>query len=421
MSSFAYRGGVLHAEDVAIPRIAEAVGTPFYCYSSASLEEQYRLFAGAVPKSALIAYAVKANGNLSVIRTLARLGAGADVVSAGEFKRAVAAGVPASKIVFSGVGKTRAEMAFALEAGLYQFNVESDAELVALNEVALAKGVVAPIALRVNPDVDAKTHAKISTGKAENKFGIAWTRVREIFARAKSLPGINAIGVAVHIGSQITDLDPFRATFGRVAELVRQLRADGHQIRRVDFGGGLGVPYVPGDAGPRVADYGAMVAEASRDLDVELVLEPGRFLTARAGILVTQVLYLKEGEKKRFAIVDSGMNDLIRPALYDAWHELIRVQEPAPATVRGAYDVVGPVCESTDIFARDRELPELKEGDLLAFLTAGAYGAVLASGYNARPPAPEVLVRGREFTVVHPRATVEAMMAEERLAPWLKD
>jgi diaminopimelate decarboxylase len=419
MSHFAYRQGVLHAEDVAIPQIAAAVGTPFYCYSSASLEDQYRLFAGAMPKGALVAYAVKANGNLAVIRTLARLGAGADVVSAGEFKRALAAGIPAAKIVFSGVGKTRAEMAFALDAGLYQFNVESEGELEALNAVALSKGAIAPIALRVNPDVDAKTHAKISTGKAENKFGIAWTRVREVYAKAKSLPGLKVVGVAVHIGSQIIDLDPFRAAFGRVAELVRQLRADGHALTRVDFGGGLGVPYEPGAAPPRVQDYGAMVRDAAHDLDVQLILEPGRFLTAWAGILVTQVLYLKEGEKKRFAIVDAGMNDLMRPALYEAWHELIRVQEPVPGTPRAAYDVVGPVCESTDLFARDRELPELKEGALMAFLTAGAYGAVLASGYNARPPAPEVLVKGGQFFVVSPRKTVEAMMADEKMPSWL--
>ncbi|MBI1211387.1 MAG: diaminopimelate decarboxylase [Alphaproteobacteria bacterium] len=419
MSHFAHRSGVLHAEDVAIPQIAAAVGTPFYCYASASLEEQYRHFSEAMPKGALIAYAVKANGNLAVIRTLARSGAGADVVSAGEFKRALAAGIAAQKIVFSGVGKTRPEMAFALDAGLYQFNVESESELEALNEVALSKGAVAPIALRVNPDVDAKTHAKISTGKAENKFGIAWTQVRDVYARAKSLAGVKVVGVAVHIGSQIIELDPFRAAFARVAELVRQLRADGHALTRVDFGGGLGVPYESGDAPPRVRDYGDMVREAVRHLDVELILEPGRFLTAPAGILVTQVLYLKEGEKRRFAIVDAGMNDLMRPALYDAWHELIRVQEPAPGAARLPYDVVGPVCESTDLFARDRELAELKAGDLLAFLTAGAYGAVLASGYNARPPAPEILVKGGQFAVVHPRKTVEAMMADEKMPSWL--
>jgi diaminopimelate decarboxylase len=419
MSHFAYRSGILHAESIAIPDIAKAVGTPFYCYSSAALEDQFRAFAEAVPSGALIAYAVKANGNLSVIRTLGRLGAGADVVSAGEFKRAIAAGIPAAKIVFSGVGKTKSEMAYALDQGLYQFNVESESELDALNEVALSKSAVAPIALRINPDVDAKTHAKISTGKAENKFGIPWTRARDVYTRAKTLPGIKVVGVAVHIGSQITDLAPFRAAFGRVSELVRQLRADGHALRRVDFGGGLGVPYAASDATPRTRDYGAMVREAIGDLDADLILEPGRFLTAGAGILVTQVLYLKEGEKKRFAIVDAGMNDLIRPALYDAWHELIRVQEPAAGTPRLAYDVVGPVCESTDLFARDRELPKLAEGDLIAMLTAGAYGAVLASGYNARPQAPEVLVRGKEYAVVRPRPTVEAMMAEEHMPAWL--
>jgi diaminopimelate decarboxylase len=420
MTHFAYRAGVLHAEDVAIPEIARAVGTPFYCYSASALEDQFRLFAEAMPKGALIAYAVKANGNLAVIRTLARLGAGADVVSAGEFKRALAAGVPASKIVFSGVGKTKAEMAFALDAGLHQFNVESEAELAALNEVALSRNLVAPIALRVNPDVDAKTHAKISTGKAENKFGVPWTRVHEIFARAKAMPGVKAVGVAVHIGSQITDLEPFGAAFARVGDLVRSLRGEGHPIRRVDFGGGLGVAYKAGDMPPRAHDYGAMIGKAVGDLDAELIVEPGRFLTAEAGVLIAQVTYLKQGENKRFVILDAGMNDLIRPALYEAWHEIMAVQEPGKNAARRAYDVVGPVCESTDLFARDRELPELAQGDLVAILTAGAYGAVLASGYNARPPAPEVLVKGGDFAVVRPRQPIEAIMAEEHVPAWLK-
>ena len=419
MSHFAYRSGVLHAENVPVPQIAQAVGTPFYCYSTATLEQQFRAFAEAMPERALIAYAVKANGNLAVIRTLGRMGAGADVVSAGEFKRALAAGIPASKIVFSGVGKTKAEMALALSAGLHQFNVESEGELQALSDVAHAQNVVAPIALRINPDVDAKTHAKISTGKSENKFGIPWTSAREIYARAKAMPGLKIVGVAVHIGSQITDLEPFRAAFARVGELVRVLRGDGHSIRRVDLGGGLGVPYAPGDTQPAPRDYGAIVREAVASLDADLIVEPGRFLTAGAGILVTQLLYLKQGENRRFAVVDAGMNDLIRPALYEAWHDIIPVQEPAKGAARLAYDVVGPVCESTDLFARDRELPKLSEGDLVAILTAGAYGAVLASGYNARPPAPEILVRGGDFAVVRPRLTVEAMMAEERMPAWL--
>ena len=419
MTHFAYRAGVLHAEDVAVPEIARSVGTPFYCYSAASFEDQYRSFAQAMPAGTLIAYAVKANGNLAVIRTLAKLGAGADVVSAGEFKRALAAGIPAAKIVFSGVGKTKAEMEFALDAGLLQFNVESESELLALNEVARARNAVAPIAIRVNPDVDAKTHAKISTGKAENKFGIPWTRVHDIFTAAKTMAGIKVVGVAVHIGSQITDLEPFRAAFGRVRDLVAQLRADGHSIRRIDFGGGLGVAYAKSDAPPRVQDYGVMIGEAMRGVDAELIVEPGRFLTAGAGILVAQVAHLKQSENKRFVILDAGMNDLIRPALYEAWHEIVPVKEAGQSAARRAYDVVGPVCESTDLFARDRELAELAQGDLVAILTAGAYGAVLASGYNARPPAPEVLVKGKNFAVVRPRQTVEAMMAEERVPAWL--
>ena len=420
MTPFAYRAGSLHAEDAAVSEIARSVGTPFYCYSTAALEGQFRAFAEAMPKGTLIAYAVKANGNLAVIRTLARAGAGADVVSLGELKRALGAGVPGSKIMFSGVGKTKTEMAYALDVGLHQFNVEGDSELEALNEVALSKNAVAPVALRVNPDVDAKTHAKISTGKAENKFGIPWTRARDVYARAKDLRGIKIVGVDVHIGSQITDLEPFRAAFARVGDLVRQLRADGHDIRRIDLGGGLGVSYKPSETPPQPRDYGAIVREATRELDVELIVEPGRFLTANAGILVTQVVYLKHGESKRFAVLDTGMNDLLRPALYEAWHEIVTVREPASAIQRQAYDVVGPVCESTDIFAADRELPPLAEGDLVAILSAGAYGAVLASGYNARPLIPEVLVRGKDFAVVRPRPTIEAAMAAERTPPWLE-
>jgi len=420
MTHFAYREGVLHAEDVAVPQIARSVGTPFYCYSTAAFEEQYRAFSAAMPKGTLVAYAVKANGNLAVIRTLARLGAGADVVSIGELKRALAAGIPAAKIVFSGVGKTKSEMAYALDAGLHQFNVEGESELAALNDVALAKGAVAPVALRVNPDIDAKTHAKISTGKAENKFGIPWTKAREVYAHAQTLPGIKIVGVDVHIGSQITDLEPFRAAFVRVGELVRLLRADGHNIARVDLGGGLGVPYRAGEVLPGPKEYGTMAGQAVGDLDVELIAEPGRFMTASAGILVTQVLYVKQSESKRFAVLDAGMNDLIRPALYEAWHDIVTVREPGPAAVRSAYDIVGPVCESTDMFARDRELPALAEGDLVAILTVGAYGAVLASGYNARPLVPEVLVKGGDFAVVRPRPTIEAVMAEERTPAWFK-
>ena len=419
MNHFEYRDGVLHAEDVDLTRLADAVGTPFYCYSTATLERHYKIFADAFPRGTLVAYSVKANGNLAVLKTLAKLGAGADVVSGGELKKALAAGIPGERIVFSGVGKTRREMTAALEARIHQFNVESEPELEALNAVALTLGKRAPITIRVNPDVDAKTHAKITTGTAETKFGISWTRAREAYRRAGELPGIEVVGVDVHIGSQITQLEPFERAFARVAELIATLRADGHNIARADLGGGLGVPYrTDNQPPPDPAAYGAMIAKVTKGLNAQLILEPGRLIAANAGILVSRVIYDKQGEAKRFLIIDAGMNDLIRPAMYDAHHDIVSVAGPAAATER--YDVVGPVCETADLFARDCPLPPLKSGDLVAILTAGAYGAVMASAYNARPPAPEVLVSGGRWSIVRPRMSEDALVEQDRLPPWLE-
>jgi diaminopimelate decarboxylase len=400
--------------------LADQVGTPFYCYSTATLERHHRVLAAALPEDTLIAFSVKANGNLAVLKTLGQLGAGADVVSGGELKKALAAGIPAERIVFSGVGKTKAEMKLGLDAGIHQFNVESEPELEALNEVALAAGKRAPVTIRVNPDVDAKTHAKITTGTSETKFGIPWRRAREAYALAAHLGGIETVGVDVHIGSQITELAPFEQAFRRVAELVNQLRVDGHAITRVDLGGGLGVPYLRDNSPPPdPAAYGAMAARLARELNVALIVEPGRLIAANAGVLVSRVLYVKQGEARTFLILDAGMNDLLRPALYDAHHEIVSVSEPDPFHARRVYDVVGPVCETTDLFARGRELPELGAGQLVAFLTAGAYGAVMSSAYNARPPAPEVLVKGGEWSLVRPRMTDDALIATDRIPPWL--
>ncbi len=420
MNHFAYRCGVLHAEDVDLALLADEIGTPFYCYSTATLEHHYRAFADAVPKDSLIAFSVKANGNLGVLRTLARLGSGADVVSGGELKKALAAGIPADRIVFSGVGKTRAEMALALDAGIHQFNVESEPELAALNETALAKGKRAPVTLRINPDVDARTHAKITTGTAENKFGIPIGRARDVYALAARMEGIEIVGVDVHIGSQITDLAPFEAAFARTVELARLLRNDGHDIARLDLGGGLGVPYAKDNSPPPVpAAYGALAERLTRGLDVRLIFEPGRLIAANAGVLVARVVYVKQGETKAFLILDAGMNDLLRPALYDAHHEIVSVAEPASDHPRARYDVAGPICESTDIFAQGREMAALKSGDLVAFLSAGAYGAVMSSAYNARPPAPEVLVKGGQWSLVRPRLTDDALIATDRIPDWL--
>ena len=417
---FAYRNGQLCAEDVPLSLLAEQAGTPFYCYSTAALTHNYSTFAAALPRNALIAFSVKANGNVAVLKTLARLGAGADVVSGGELKKALAAGIPGGRIVFSGVGKARDEMRDALVARIHQFNVESEPELEALSEVASGLNATAPVTIRVNPDVDARTHAKITTGTSETKFGVPWTRARAVYRHAAQLPGIEVVGVDVHIGSQITDLAPFRSAFARVAGLIAELRQDGLKITRADLGGGLGVSYRDDSAPPDAAAYGQMIAQATKGLDVELIFEPGRLIAANAGILVSRVLYVKDGEAKKFLIVDAGMNDLLRPALYDAHHDIIPVAEPGRNTGLTRYDVVGPVCETTDIFARDRDLPEAKGNDLMAIMMAGAYGAVMASAYNARPPAPEILVNGREWCVVRPRITLEALVALDKVPGWLE-
>ncbi|MEM1104662.1 MAG: diaminopimelate decarboxylase, partial [Pseudomonadota bacterium] len=379
MHHFEYLGGELHAEGVPLRAIADAVGTPFYCYSDATLSRHFKVFEDAFgDEDALIAYSVKSNSNVAVLRTLAKLGAGADVVSGGELARALKAGVPPEKIVFSGVGKTTEEMSEALSAGIYQFNVESEPELEALNATALSMNMRAPITFRVNPDVDAKTHTKISTGRGEDKFGIPWAHARAAFSLAGEMPGIDVKGVDVHIGSQITDLSPFENAFGKVAELVRDLRGDGHTIERLDLGGGLGIPYGAEKKPPLPSDYAAMVRKVAAPLGVRLVFEPGRMIVGNAGILVAKTLYVKDAAARRFLILDAAMNDLIRPALYDAYHEIIPVQKP-DTEARIAHDVVGPVCETGDTFARRRDLPPLSSGDLVAIMSAGAYGAVQSS------------------------------------------
>lgn len=420
MNGFAYRNGILHAETVPLPAIAGQVGTPFYCYSTEVLETTYRAFADAFAGSGTsICYALKANSNLAVIRVLASLGAGGDVVSVGELKRALAAGIPASRIVFSGVGKMREEMRFALEAGIYQINVESVPELEALSEVAASMGVTAPVAVRVNPDVDARTHAKISTGMKENKFGIDIARAREVYARAAALPGIAPVSVAVHIGSQLTELSPFRTAFGRLVDLVRALRSDGRDIGRLDLGGGLGISY-RGEDLPTPADYAGLVRGVARDTGCHVTVEPGRALVGNAGILVARTVYRKAGEARTFLILDAAMNDLIRPSLYDAWHTILPVTEAPRDAERMPVDVVGPVCESGDTFAVQRPLPIIRDGELVAFLSAGAYGAVMASTYNTRPLVPEVLVNGPDVAVIRRRPSVEELMAMEEMPAWLR-
>ena len=420
MNHFGYRHGLLSAEDVSLAALASRVGTPFYCYSRATLERHYKVFSAALPADALVAFSVKANGNLAVLKTLALLGAGADVVSGGELAKALAAGIPAERIVFSGVGKTREEMHQALSAGIYQFNVESEPELLALDEVARELNMRAPITLRINPDVDAKTHAKITTGTAETKFGIPFAHARGAYARAATLKNVEIVGIDVHIGSQLTELEPFEAAFTKVAELAKTLRADGHSITRLDLGGGLGVPYENNNMPPPdPAAYGAMVARATAGLGCRLVFEPGRLIAANAGVLVSKVLYVKEGDAKTFVILDAGMNDLIRPAMYEAHHEIVPVAEPEAGGERVTYDVVGPVCETSDLFAAARAMPELKSGDLVAILSAGAYGAAMSSAYNARPPAPEVLVWGAEWAIVRPRLRYDDLIGQDRLPDWL--
>jgi diaminopimelate decarboxylase len=420
MHHFAYRAGVLHAEAVNLVELAAAVGTPFYCYSTATIERHYQVFTRAFADvSALVCYAMKANSNQAVVKTLAALGAGADVVSGGELKRARAAGIPPRKIMFSGVGKTAPELALAIEEGILCVNVESEPELELLSSIAQSKGRSVPVSLRVNPDIDARTHAKIATGKAENKFGIPISRAREVYARAAKLPGLKATGVDMHIGSQITDLAPFNDAFALLSKFVRTLRADGHAISHLDLGGGLGIAYREDNEPPPHPDaYAAMVKRATRDLGCALIFEPGRLLVGNAGILVASVLYLKRGEAKVFVIVDAAMNDLIRPTLYEAHHEIRPVREAEPGARRIFADVVGPVCESGDFLALDRDLAEPQPGDLLAIMSAGAYGAVQAGTYNSRALVPEVLVRAGEWALVRPRLEAEALIGLDRLAPW---
>ena len=418
MDHFLYKDGALHAEDVALARIAEAVGTPFYCYSTATLVRHYRVLRGALAGiDAHIHYAIKANGNIAVIRTLALEGAGADVVSAGEVHRALAAGVAAREIVFSGVGKTRDEMALALDAGIGQFNIESEAELAVLSQVAAARGTVARIAVRINPDVDAATHDKINTGRAHDKFGIAWPGARAVCRKAAMLPGIDLAGVAVHIGSQVLDLSPFERAFAIAADAVRTLRADGHTITTLDIGGGLGVPY--GDETPPSPQaYGAVVKKAVAGLGCRVFLEPGRLLVANAGVLVTRILYVKQAGETKFLIVDAAMNDLLRPTLYEANHAIVALREPAVGAPLEIVDIAGPVCESGDILRRSVPMPVALADDLLAVRSAGAYGSAMASTYNGRLLVPEVLVNGTQFAVVRPRPDYDAMLAGETLAPW---
>jgi diaminopimelate decarboxylase len=420
MHHFDYRNGVLHAEDVDLTALAREVGTPFYCYSTATLERHYRVFDEAFSDvSSLVCFALKANSNQAVIATLAKLGAGADIVSGGELQRALAAGVPAGKIVFSGLGKTREEMAAALDAGIYCFNVESEPEMRALSEVAVSKGQVAPISVRINPNVDAKTHAKISTGKSENKFGIPVSRAREVYAHAAKLKGLRVAGVDMHIGSQITELAPLENATMLLAELTRDLRADGHAIDHIDLGGGLGIPYKNDNEPPPLpADYAAMIKRHTKGLGAKLVFEIGRMIAGNAGILVSRVIYWKEGEAKNFLVVDAAMNDLIRPTLYEAWHEIMPVREPGADGEWVTADVVGPVCESGDYLALGRRLPRIAEGELVAIMTAGAYGAVQSSTYNTRALVPEVLVRQEKFAVVRPRLDAATIIAMDRMAPW---
>ncbi len=420
MHHFAYRDGVLHAEAVNLDTLAGEVGTPFYCYSTATLERHYCVFAEAFADvDALVCYAMKANSNQAVITTLARLGAGADVVSEGELMRARLAGVPAEKIMFSGVGKTARELALAVDEGILCINVESEPELELLSLIAASKGRPACVSVRVNPDIDAKTHHKIATGRAENKFGIPLSRAREVYAHAAKLPGLKVTGVDMHIGSQITELDPFDNAFKLVAEFVRTLRSDGHMISHVDLGGGLGIPYRDNnEPPPHPEEYAKLVKRATRDLGCKLIFEPGRLLVGNAGILVARVLFVKHGEAKNFVVVDAGMNDLIRPTLYEAHHEIWPLAEGA-LRPRIRADVVGPVCESGDFLALDRDLPEPRPGDLLAVMSAGAYGAVQAGTYNTRPLVPEVLVKGAEWAVVRPRLDADALISLDRLPAWL--
>ncbi len=421
MDHFLYREGALFAEDVAVSEIAAAVGTPFYVYSTATLLRHFKAFDDALEgMDHLVCYAMKANSNQAVLRTLAQAGAGMDVVSVGEYMRAKAAGVPGDRIVFSGVGKTANEIRIALEGGIRQFNVESEPEMEVLDAVARSLGKVAPITIRVNPDVDAKTHAKIATGKSENKFGIPIARAREVYRMAAGMAGLDVIGIDVHIGSQLTDLTPFELAYDKVAELTEILRADGHNIRRLDLGGGLGIPYErSNEAPPLPSDYGAMVQRKLGHLGCEIEIEPGRLIAGNAGLMVSEVIYVKSGEGRDFLILDGAMNDLIRPAMYDAYHDIIPVVEPAAGSEQQPYDIVGPVCESGDTFAKQRMMPKLAAGDLVAFRSAGAYGAVMSSEYNSRALIPEVLVKDDQFAVIRPRPTFDEMINRDTIPEWL--
>ena len=421
MDHFVYQDGVLCAEDVSIAEIAAQVGTPFYLYSSATLLRHYRLFDEALAgMDHLVCFAMKSLSNQAILQLLGEAGAGMDVVSGGEYARARAAGVPGERIVFSGVGKTRVEMRQALEGGIRQFNVESEPEMEALSAVAVELGKIAPITIRVNPDVDAKTHAKIATGKSENKFGIPIARAREVYAHAARLPGIEVIGIDVHIGSQLTDLAPFEAAYLKVAELTEQLRADGHTIKRLDLGGGLGIPYVQSnEAPPSPLDYGAMIKRTVGHLGCEIEIEPGRLISGNAGVLVSRAIYVKDGADRQFLILDAAMNDLIRPAMYDAHHDIVPVVQPEAGAERATYDIVGPVCESGDTFAKGRAMAQVAPGDLVVFRSAGAYGAVMASEYNSRPLIPEVLVHNDQFAVIRARPTFDEMIARDIIPAWL--
>ncbi|MCP4820840.1 MAG: diaminopimelate decarboxylase [Shimia sp.] len=420
MDHFLYRDGALFAEDVPVAEIAAQVGTPFYCYSTATFERHFRLFDEALEGTEhLVCYAMKAASNQAILKTLAAVGAGMDVVSGGEYARAKAAGVPGDKIVFSGVGKTEDEIDAALVGGIRQFNVESEPEMAAISAVATRLGVTAPIAIRVNPDVDAKTHAKIATGKSENKFGIPISRAREVYAMVADLPGLEVVGIDVHIGSQLTQLEPFELAYQKVAELTEALRADGHNIRRLDLGGGLGIPYERSNSAPPLpVEYGAMVKKTLGHLGCEIEIEPGRLIAGNAGVMVSKVIYVKSGEDREFLIIDGAMNDLIRPAMYEAHHDIVPVIEPEPGQEPARYDIVGPVCESGDTFAKGRDLVALQAGDLVAFRSAGAYGAVMSSEYNSRPLIPEVLVKGDQFAVIRQRPTYEEMINRDTIPTW---
>ncbi|GAB5446893.1 diaminopimelate decarboxylase [Gymnodinialimonas sp.] len=421
MDHFLYKDGVLHAEDVPVADIAARVGTPFYVYSTATLTRHFQLFEEALGDMPhLICFAMKSNSNQAVIKHMASLGAGMDVVSGGEYMRAKAAGVPGDRIVFSGIGKTEEEMRLALEGGIRQFNVESEPEMHRLSRVATAMGATAPITVRVNPDVDAKTHEKISTGRKEDKFGIPIARAREVYALAASLPSLQVIGIDVHIGSQLTDLDPFETAYTKVAELTEQLRADGHTITRLDLGGGLGIPYERSNSAPPLPiEYGEVVKRTVGHLGCEIEIEPGRLISGNAGLLVASTIYVKRGEDRDFLILDAAMNDLIRPAMYGSYHDIIPVVEPAPGAEQSPYDIVGPVCESGDTFAKQRNLPPVQEADLIAFRSAGAYGAVMSSEYNTRPLIPEVLVHGDQFAVIRARPTFDDMINRDTLPEWM--